>query len=81
MLQAWDEIELTESTPTAMTPALTPRMVSPFSATVIVANHIAGMMRRGETDRMTDDDQGYQLSKDERIGERIIAHCPISLWS
>ena len=54
----------------------------PIFATVIMANHIAKRDEKGETDRMTDDDIKAitQLSKDERIGERIIASIAPSVF-
>merc|ERR1739838_128470 len=47
-----------------------------------MANHIAKLDEKGETDRMTDDDIKAitQLSKDERIGERIIASIAPSVF-
>merc|ERR1739838_805347 len=47
-----------------------------------MANHIAKLDEKGETDRMTDDDIKAitQLSKDERIGERIVASMGPSIY-
>merc|ERR1711884_360096 len=48
----------------------------------IIANHIAKSDLKGETEKMTDDDIKAitQLSKDERIGERIIASIAPSVY-
>merc|ERR1719228_2481951 len=54
----------------------------PIFTTVIIANHIVKNDEKGETERMTDDDIKAitQLSKDERIGERIIASIAPSVF-
>merc|ERR1719510_2455086 len=47
-----------------------------------MANHIAKLDEKGQTEKMTDDDKKaiLQLSQDERIGERIIASIAPSVY-
>merc|ERR1719391_1078823 len=70
-----DEIELTGVYSNSYDSSLNTKNGFPIFATVIIANHIVKKDEKGETERMTDDDIKAitQLSKDERIGERIIA--------
>jgi len=77
-----DEIELTGVYSNSYDSSLNTKNGFPIFATVIVANHIVRNDEKGETDRMTDDDIKAitQLSKDERIGERIIASIAPSVF-
>ena len=77
-----DEIELTGVYSNSYDSSLNVSNGFPIFATVIMANHIAKRDEKGETDRMTDDDIKAitQLSKDERIGERIIASIAPSVF-
>eukprot|EP00092_Neocalanus_flemingeri_P006174 GFUD01006646.1.p1 GENE.GFUD01006646.1~~GFUD01006646.1.p1 ORF type:complete len:902 (-),score=288.78 GFUD01006646.1:231-2936(-) len=77
-----DEIELTGVYSNSYDSSLNTKNGFPIFATVIVANHIVKNDAKGETDRMTDDDIKAitQLSKDERIGERIIASIAPSVF-
>merc|ERR1719210_2005893 len=77
-----DEIELTGVYSNSYDQSLNVSNGFPIFATVIMANHIAKRDEKGETDRMTDDDIKAitQLSKDERIGERIIASIAPSVF-
>jgi len=77
-----DEIELTGVYSNSYDSSLNTKNGFPIFATVIIANHIVKNDEKGETDRMTDDDIKAitQLSKDERIGERIIASIAPSVF-
>merc|ERR1712079_341264 len=77
-----DEIELTGVYSNSYDSSLNVSNGFPIFATVIMANHIAKMDEKGATDMMTDDDIKAitQLSKDERIGERIIASIAPSVY-
>jgi len=77
-----DEIELTGVYSNSYDSSLNTKNGFPIFATVIIANHIVRNDEKGETDRMTDDDIKAitQLSKDERIGERIIASIAPSVF-
>merc|ERR1719328_915933 len=77
-----DEIELTGVYSNSYDSSLNTKNGFPIFATVIVANHIAKSDLKGETEKMTDDDIKAitQLSKDERIGERIIASIAPSVY-
>jgi len=77
-----DEIELTGVYSNSYDSSLNVNNGFPIFATVIMANHIAKLDEKGETDRMTDDDIKAitQLSKEERIGERIIASIAPSVY-
>merc|ERR1719192_605372 len=77
-----DEIELTGVYSNSYDSSLNVSNGFPIFATVIMANHIAKMDEKGATDMMTDDDIKAitQLSKDERIGERIIASIAPSVF-
>merc|ERR1712013_215702 len=77
-----DEIELTGIYSNSYDSSLNTKNGFPIFATVIIANHIVRNDEKGETDRMTDDDIKAitQLSKDERIGERIIASIAPSVF-
>merc|ERR1712025_1271395 len=77
-----DEIELTGVYSNSYDQSLNTKNGFPIFATVIIANHIVRNDEKGETDRMTDDDIKAitQLSKDERIGERIIASIAPSVY-
>ena len=75
LVKPGDEIELTGVFSNSYDSSLNVSNGFPIFATVIMANHIAKLDEKGETDRMTDEDIKAitNLSKDERIGERIIA--------
>merc|ERR1719145_110840 len=77
-----DEIELTGVYSNSYDSSLNTKNGFPIFATVIIANHIVKKDEKGETERMTDDDIKAitQLSKDERIGERIIASIAPSVY-
>ena len=77
-----DEIELTGVYSNSYDSSLNTKNGFPIFATVIVANHIAKSDLKGETEKMTDDDIRAitELSKDERIGERIIASIAPSVY-
>merc|ERR1719167_1525652 len=77
-----DEIELTGVYSNSYDSSLNTKNGFPIFATVIIANHIVRSDEKGECDRMTDDDIKAitQLSKDERIGERIIASIAPSVF-
>merc|ERR1719495_2350157 len=77
-----DEIELTGVYSNSYDSSLNTKNGFPIFATVIIANHIVKKDEKGETERMTDDDIKAitQLSKDERIGERIIASIAPSVF-
>merc|ERR1719471_2687731 len=77
-----DEIELTGVYSNSYDSSLNTKNGFPIFATVIIANHIAKSDLKGETEKMTDDDIKAitQLSKDERIGERIIASIAPSVY-
>ena len=77
-----DEIELTGVYSNSYDSSLNVSNGFPIFATVIMANHIAKLDEKGQTDRMTDDDIKAitQLSKEERIGERIIASIAPSVY-
>jgi len=77
-----DEIELTGVYSNSYDSSLNVSNGFPIFATVIMANHIAKLDEKGETDRMTDEDikSITALSKDERIGERIIASIAPSVY-
>jgi len=77
-----DEIELTGVYSNSYDSSLNTKNGFPIFATVIIANHIVRNDEKGETDKMTDDDIKAitQLSKDERIGERIIASIAPSVF-
>jgi len=77
-----DEIELTGVYSNSYDSSLNTKNGFPIFATVIIANHIVKNDEKGETERMTDDDIKAitQLSKDERIGERIIASIAPSVF-
>merc|ERR1719369_1301657 len=77
-----DEIELTGVYSNSYDSSLNTKNGFPIFATVIIANHIVRNDEKGETDRMIDDDIKAitQLSKDERIGERIIASIAPSVF-
>merc|ERR1719328_329265 len=82
MVKPGDEIELTGVYSNSYDSSLNVSNGFPIFATVIMANHICKLDEKGETDRMTDDDIKAitQLSKDERIGERIIASIAPSVF-
>merc|ERR1719471_2341385 len=77
-----DEIDLTGVYSNSYDSSLNTKNGFPIFATVIIANHIAKSDLKGETEKMTDDDIKAitQLSKDERIGERIIASIAPSVY-
>merc|ERR1719245_1549233 len=77
-----DEIELTGVYSNSYDQSLNTKNGFPIFATVIIANHIVRNDLKGETEKMTDDDIKAitQLSKDERIGERIIASIAPSVY-
>merc|ERR1719210_2536890 len=77
-----DEIELTGVYSNSYDSSLNTKNGFPIFATVIIANHIVRNDEKGETEKMTDDDIKAitQLSKDERIGERIIASIAPSVY-
>merc|ERR1711971_293011 len=77
-----DEIELTGVYSNSYDSSLNVSNGFPIFATVIMANHIAKLDEKGETDRMTDDDIKAitWVSKEERIGERIIASIAPSVY-
>merc|ERR1719471_1837875 len=82
MVKPGDEIELTGVYSNSYDSSLNVSNGFPIFATVIMANHIAKLDEKGETDRMTDEDIKAitNLSKDERIGERIIASIAPSVY-
>ena len=77
-----DEIELTGVYSNSYDSSLNTKNGFPIFATVIIANHIAKSDLKGQADAMTDDDKKaiMELSKDERIGERIIASIAPSVY-
>ena len=77
-----DEIELTGVYSNSYDSSLNTKNGFPIFATVIIANHIAKSDLKGQADAMTDDDKKaiIELSKDERIGERIIASVAPSVY-
>merc|ERR1719346_911750 len=77
-----DEIELTGIYSNSYDSSLNTKNGFPIFATVIIANHIVRNDEKAATDMMTDDDIKAitQLSKDERIGERIIASIAPSVY-
>merc|ERR1719273_722633 len=77
-----DEIELTGVYSNSYDSSLNTKNGFPIFATVIIANHIVRNDEKGETDAMTEDDIKAinALSKDERIGERIIASIAPSIY-
>merc|ERR1719245_687273 len=77
-----DEIELTGVYSNSYDQSLNTKNGFPIFATVIIANHIVRSDEKAATDAMTDDDIKAitQLSKDERIGERIIASIAPSVF-
>merc|ERR1712086_228455 len=77
-----DEIELTGVYTNNYDGSLNTAQGFPVFATVIMANHVYRKDETNATDRMTDDDIKAitQLSKDERIGERIIASIAPSVF-
>merc|ERR1712025_207736 len=77
-----DEIELTGVYSNSYDSSLNTKNGFPIFATVIIANHIVRNDQKSETERMTDDDIKAitLLSKDERIGERIIASVAPSVY-
>ena len=70
-----DEIELTGIYSNSYDSSLNTKNGFPIFATVIIANHVVRNDEKAATDAMTEDDIKAinALSKDERIGERIIA--------
>jgi len=77
-----DEIELTGVYSNSYDTSLNTKNGFPIFATIIIANHIVRHDQKSEADRMTDDDIKAitALSKDERIGERIIASIAPSIF-
>merc|ERR1712059_67436 len=77
-----DEIELTGVYSNSYDTSLNTKNGFPIFATIIIANHIVRNDQKSEADRMTDDDIKAitALSKDERIGERIIASIAPSIF-
>jgi len=77
-----DEIELTGVYSNSYDLSLNTKNGFPIFATIIIANHIVRHDQKSEAERMTDDDIKAitALSKDERIGERIIASIAPSIY-
>ena len=77
-----DEIELTGVYSNSYDTSLNVSNGFPIFATVIMANHVAKKDEKDATDQMTDEDIKAitALSKDERIGERIIASIAPSVF-
>jgi len=77
-----DEIELTGVYSNSYDLSLNTKNGFPIFATIIIANHIVRNDQKSEAERMTDDDIKAitALSKDERIGERIIASIAPSIY-
>merc|ERR1712106_304780 len=77
-----DEIELTGVYSNSYDTSLNTKNGFPIFATIIIANHIVRHDQKSEAERMTDDDIKAitLLSKDERIGERIIASIAPSIY-
>merc|ERR1712106_834975 len=77
-----DEIELTGVYSNSYDTSLNTKNGFPIFATIIIANHIVRHDQKSEAERMTDDDIKAitALSKDERIGERIIASIAPSIY-
>ena len=75
-----DEIELTGIYSNSYDSSLNTKNGFPIFATVIIANHVVRNDEKAATDAMTEDDIKAinALSKDERIGERIIARSVIN---
>merc|ERR1719266_371367 len=77
-----DEIELTGIYSNSYDSSLNTKNGFPIFATVIIANHVVRNDEKAATEAMTDEDiKAIQaLSKDERIGERIIASIAPSIY-
>merc|ERR1719273_2458931 len=77
-----DEIELTGIYSNSYDSSLNTKNGFPIFATVIIANHVVRNDEKGQAESMTEDDKKaiLQLSKDERIGERIIASIAPSVY-
>lgn len=77
-----DEIELTGIYSNSYDSSLNTKNGFPIFATVIIANHVVRNDEKAATDAMTEDDIKAinALSKDERIGERIIASIAPSVY-
>ena len=77
-----DEIELTGIYSNSYDSSLNTKNGFPIFATVIIANHVVRNDEKAATDAMTEDDIKAinALSKDERIGERIIASIAPSIY-
>jgi len=77
-----DEIELTGIYSNSYDSSLNTKNGFPIFATVIIANHIVRNDEKAATDALTEDDIKAinALSKDERIGERIIASIAPSVY-
>jgi len=77
-----DEIELTGIYSNSYDTSLNTKNGFPIFATVIIANHVVRHDEKAATDAMTEDDIKAinALSKDERIGERIIASIAPSVY-
>merc|ERR1712004_5049 len=77
-----DEIELTGIYSNSYDSSLNTKNGFPIFATVIIANHIVRNDEKAATDAMTEEDIKAinALSKDERIGERIIASIAPSIY-
>merc|ERR1719295_911944 len=77
-----DEIELTGIYSNSYDSPLNTKNGFPIFATVIIANHVVRNDEKAATDAMTEDDIKAinALSKDERIGERIIASIAPSIY-
>lgn len=77
-----DEIELTGIYSNQYDVSLNTKQGFPVFTTVIIANHILRKDQSSETARMTDEDIRAitALSKDERIGERIMASIAPSVY-
>merc|ERR1719228_1720398 len=77
-----DEIELTGIYSNSYDSSLNTKNGFPIFATVIIANHVVRNDEKAATDALTEDDIKAinALSKDERIGERIIASIAPSIY-
>ena len=77
-----DEIELTGIYSNSYDSSLNTKNGFPIFATVIIANHVVRNDEKAATEALTEDDIKAinALSKDERIGERIIASIAPSVY-